>query len=30
MLQAEIDNWLVGLGLAVNRPSAATASKEMQ
>ena len=30
MLQAEIDNWLVGLGLAVNRPSAATANKEMQ
>lgn len=30
MLQAEIDNWLVGLGLAVSRPSTATVAKEMQ
>jgi ribosomal protein S6--L-glutamate ligase len=30
MLQAEIDNWLVGLGLAVNRSSTATAAKERQ
>jgi len=30
MLQAEIDNWLVGLGLAVSRSSTATAAKEMQ
>ena len=30
MLQAEIDNWLVGLGLAISRSSSATAAKEMQ
>jgi len=30
MLQAEIDNWLVGLGMAVPRPSTATLAKETQ
>lgn len=30
MLQSEIDSWLVGLGLAGNRSSMATATKEMR